>query len=63
MQKQHGITYQDRLSMADLEYLIKKANHLGTLEKRLVCITEESDDEGIHIFFIVEEILKNEDNS
>lgn len=48
---EHAITYQDRLSIADLDYIIKKANKLGRLGREVVRVHEESDAEGVHVYF------------
>jgi hypothetical protein len=53
MLHEHAITYKDRLSIADLDYIIKKANRLGKGERDVVCVHEETDSEGTHLYFDV----------
>lgn len=50
---EHAITYQDRLSIADLDYLVKKANKLGKSARDIVRVHEETDLEGTHVYFDV----------
>ena len=53
MLHQHAITYQDQLSIADLDYITKKANKLGKCGKEVVRVHEERDAEGTHVYFDV----------
>lgn len=53
MLHEHAITYQDRLSVADLDFIAKKANRLGKSGRELVRVHEEHDDEGTHVYFDV----------
>jgi hypothetical protein len=53
MLHEHAITYTGRLTIADLEYISKKANRLGRLGKELVRAHEETDSEGTHLYFDV----------
>lgn len=53
MLHEHAVTYQDRLSMADLDYIVKKANKLGKSGRDVVRVHEESDPEGTHVYFDV----------
>lgn len=53
MLNEHAITYQDRLSMADLDYITKKANKLGRSGRDIVRVYEEKDAEGTHVYFYV----------
>ena len=54
MRHEHAITYKDRLSLADLDYIIKKSNKIGRGGREIVRVHEESDNEGIHVYFDVE---------
>ena len=56
MLHEHAITYKDRLSVADLDYLVKKANKLGRSGRNVVNVNEETDKEGTHIFYYVTEM-------
>ncbi len=49
----HAVTYKGRLSVADLEYIVRKANKLGLGGRILFRIFEESDSEGVHVYFDV----------
>jgi hypothetical protein len=51
MLHEHAKTYQDQLSVADLDYMIKKANKIGRSGKEIVRVYEETDSEGTHIYF------------
>jgi len=53
MLHEHAVTYQDRLSVADLDYIVKKANKLGKSGRDIVRVHEESDAEGTHVYFDV----------
>lgn len=53
MLHEHAITYQDRLSMADLDYIVKKSNKLGKSGRDVVRVHQESDLEGTHVYFDV----------
>jgi len=53
MLHEHAITYKDRLAVADLDYIIKKANKLGRLGRGIVRVHEETDSEGTHVYFDV----------
>lgn len=53
MLQEHAITYQDRLSIADLDYLVRKSNKLGESGRRVIRVHEESDNEGVHVYFDV----------
>lgn len=54
MLHEHAITYKDRLNIADLDYIVKKANKLGRSAREIVRVYEESDSEGTHLYFYVE---------
>jgi len=56
MVNEHAITYKDILTAEDLDYLAKKANRLGLLNRQLVRAYQEEDSEGKHIYFSVEGI-------
>lgn len=53
MLHEHAITYQDRLSIADLDYIVRKANKLGKVGRDIMRVHEESDAEGTHVYFDV----------
>ena len=53
MLHEHAITYQDRLTIADLDYLVRKANRLGLSGRDISRVYEETDKEGTHVYFSV----------
>lgn len=53
MLHEHAITYRDQLSIADLDYMAKKANKLGRKGREIVRVHEETDYEGTHLYFDV----------
>lgn len=59
MLHEHAITYKDKLSIADLDYMIKKANKLGKSGREVLRVHEESDEEGTHVYYDVTG-MKNE---
>ena len=54
MLHEHALTYTDKLSVKQLDYLIKKANRSGLLGKTISRVYQEEDSEGIHIYFETE---------
>ncbi len=62
MINEHAITYKDKLTLEDLSYLIKKAHRLGLNSRQLLRVFQEEDEQGIHVYFTVEE-LKEKGNS
>lgn len=59
---EHAITYRDKISDRDLEYLIKKANRLGKNMREIVRVFQKEDAEGIHIYFEVTSPRDHENN-
>ncbi len=53
MLHEHAITYKDRLSIADLDYITKKANRLGKNGREIMRVHQETDSEGTHLYFDV----------
>ena len=53
MRNEHAITYQDKIAMKDLDYLVKKANRLGMIGKEVVHVYQTEDSEGYHVYFEV----------
>jgi hypothetical protein len=62
MLNEHAITYKERLSIADLDYIIKKANRLGRNGKEVVRVYQQEDDEGFHVYLETQSIIKERDN-
>ena len=53
MLREHALTNQEKLNVADLDYLVKKANRLGKNGREVVHVSEESDLDGNHIYYFV----------
>lgn len=53
MLNEHAITYIDKISMKDLDYLVKKANRLGKSGREVVRVYQQEDSEGCHVYFEV----------
>lgn len=53
MLHEHAITYQDKLSVKDLDYITRKANKLGMSGREVLRVHEETDSEGTHVYFDV----------
>lgn len=62
MVNEHAITYHDKISMQDLEYLIKKANRLGKNIREIIGVFEKEDSDGIHIYFAVSSPREHENH-
>lgn len=53
MLNEHAITYHAKLTVSEIDYLIKKANRLGKNGREVVRVFQEEDNEGIHLYFEV----------
>lgn len=53
MHHEHAITYRENINISELDYLIKKANRLGKNGRDVICVFEQEDEEGTHLFFEV----------
>lgn len=53
MLHEHAVTYQGRLTMADLDYIVRKSNKLGCAGRHVIRVSQEIDPEGTHVFFEV----------
>jgi Holliday junction resolvase RusA-like endonuclease len=51
---EHAKTVKEPITMEDLAYLVKKANTLGKMDREVKRIYAEEDDDGKHIYFVVE---------
>lgn len=51
MINEHAITFKDKLSLEDLNYIIKKANRHGLNNRPILRVYQEEDDEGTHVYF------------
>lgn len=54
MFNEHAIVYKEKLSVEDISYIIKKANRLGLKNRQIIGAYQEEDEEGTHIYFMVE---------
>ena len=54
MISEHAITIKGEISLEDLNYMVKKANRLGTQNRQIVRVYSQEDDEGRHIYFEAE---------
>lgn len=58
---EHALTYKDKLSCEELNYLVRKAHTLGLSNRMIYNVFCQKEDEGIHIYFQVDELKeKNE---
>lgn len=62
MLNEHAITYSEKISMKDLEYLVKKANRLGNSGREIVRVYQQEDSEGHHVYFEVTGLSKDHKN-
>lgn len=53
MLREHAITYHEKLSISQLDYLVKKANRLGLANRSVIHVHEEKDSDGTHIYYDV----------
>ena len=53
MLHEHAVTYVDKLSIADLDYIVKKSNKLGRRGRDVLRVHQETDSEGTHLYFDV----------
>lgn len=53
MLHEHAVTYDKKLTIEELNYIVKKANKLGKIDRDVLDVHEESDEEGTHVYFNV----------
>lgn len=53
MLNEHAITYKEKITMSDLDYLVKKAHRIGKCGRDVMRVFQEEDNEGCHIYFEV----------
>lgn len=53
MLNEHAVTYTEKLSVKDLEYIVKKANRLGRNGREVVRVYQQEDGDGTHVYFEV----------
>jgi hypothetical protein len=53
MLNEHAVTYNDKISMKDLDYIVKKANKLGKKGREIVHVYQQEDLDGKHVYFEV----------
>ena len=61
MVNEHAITYREKLSLDDLDYIVKKANRLGLVNRNLVRVFQEEDVEGTHVYFEVDGLKEKDE--
>lgn len=61
MLREHALTYQEILTVSELEYLCTKANKLGLKSKSITRMYQEEDAEGKHIYFEVVSVKSSND--
>jgi transcriptional regulator len=53
MLREHAVTYREKISIDQLDYLVKKAVRIGGLGKIITRVYQEEDDEGFHVYYEV----------
>lgn len=48
---EHARTVQETITASDLEYLVKRANQLGKIDRQIFRVFMQEDEEGKHIYF------------
>ena len=51
---EHAKTVNEIITMEELNYMVKKANRLGKMNREITRVYAQEDDEGRHIYFEVE---------
>lgn len=51
MVNEHAITIKNKMSIEDLNYIIKKANRLGLRDREITRVFSGLDEQGSHIYF------------
>jgi len=51
MLHEHAVTYKEKISISDLDYIVKKSNKLGRNGREVIRVHEETDGEGTHVYF------------
>jgi Holliday junction resolvase RusA-like endonuclease len=54
MINEHAITYKNNLNVENLDYIIKKANKLGLIDRRIARVYQQQDVDGVHVYFEVD---------
>jgi len=56
MINEHAITYKHNLSIENVDYIVKKANKLGLLDRKISSVYQQEDADGKHVYFEVDGI-------
>jgi len=56
MLHEHAVTFKERLTVANLDYLIKKANRLGLAGREVTRVYQQEDSEETDLYFEVTEM-------
>lgn len=51
MINEHAISYKEKLTIEDLEYLVLKSNRIGKSGRDIIRVYHQSDREGTHVYF------------
>lgn len=57
MINEHAITIQNNCSIEDIDYLVRKANTIGKMNRKIHRIFCADTDEGSHIYFEVDDLM------
>jgi len=55
---EHALTIKEKITMQDLDYLVKKANRLGMASRQIVRVYQEEDAEGCHVYYVVDTMIE-----
>ncbi len=50
---EHALTYKEKPTIRDIEYLVNKANRLGKNGRDIIRAYQQEDEEGFHVYFEV----------
>lgn len=59
MIEEHALEYKDKLSLEDLNYLIKKANRLGISGREIERVYRKESQDSLHIYFSADGLKEN----
>lgn len=59
MVTEHAVTYKEKLSVEDLDYIVRKANRLGLNNRQVIRVYQEEDKDGYHVYFVAENMKEN----
>lgn len=59
MVNEHAVTYKEKLSVEDIDYIVRKANQLGLSNRQVIRVYQEEDKDGTHLYFVAENMKEN----